>query len=168
MSRALALYQPVDPETGDAGPVRVLGDDGMVRELDVVTLAPTRDAEGNEATPLKPGSLSPDGRTAAFAQTGEVVVVGLTDGAVRRYPLTGYLEHVVWAGTGCWSGTTTPRTSWTGAQGRRGSSRSTRGRSSCPNRPGPVTCSLWAAGPGTAAWPYAGSPPPVARRSDGR
>lgn len=98
VSRALALYQPVDPETGDAGPVRVLGDDGMVRELDVVTLAPTRDAEGNEATPLKPGSLSPDGRTAAFAQTGEVVVVGLTDGAVRRYPLTGYLEHVLWAG----------------------------------------------------------------------
>ncbi|MEU8069382.1 hypothetical protein AB0B20_06475 [Micromonospora sp. NPDC049151] len=96
--RAQVLYQPVDPETGEAGPVRVLGDDGIVRELDVVTLAPTRDAGGNQAAPLKPGSLSPDGRIAAFAQTGEVVVVGLTDGAVRRYPLAGYLEHVLWAG----------------------------------------------------------------------
>ncbi len=98
VSRALALYQPVDPATGEAGTVRVLGDDGIVRELDVVTLAPTRDAGGNEATALKPGSLSPDGRTAAFAQTGEVVVVDLTDVGVRRYPLAGYLEHVVWAG----------------------------------------------------------------------
>ncbi|GAA3748129.1 hypothetical protein [Micromonospora maritima] len=98
VDRALALRQPVDPKTGEAGPVRVLGDDGLVRELDVVTLAPTRDAAGNEAEPLKPGSLSPDGRTAAFAQTGEVVVVDLTDASVRRYPLAGYLEHVVWAG----------------------------------------------------------------------
>ncbi|ATO15754.1 hypothetical protein CO540_19555 [Micromonospora sp. WMMA2032] len=98
VDRALALRQPVDPKTGEAGPVRVLGDDGLVRELDVVTLAPTRDASGNEAAPLKPGSLSPDGRTAAFAQTGEVVVVDLTDASVRRYPLAGYLEHVVWAG----------------------------------------------------------------------
>ncbi|SCG55802.1 hypothetical protein [Micromonospora humi] len=98
VDRALALRQPVDPKTGEAGPIRVLGDDGLVRELDVVTLAPTRDASGNEAVPLKPGSLSPDGRTAAFAQTGEVVVVDLTEAAVRRYPLGGYLEHVVWAG----------------------------------------------------------------------
>ncbi|MFI5834437.1 hypothetical protein ACIA5A_12255 [Micromonospora sp. NPDC051300] len=98
VDRALALRQPVDPKTGEAGPVRVLGDDGLVRELDVVTLAPTRDASGNETAPLKPGSLSPDGRTAAFAQVGEVVVVDLTRAAVRRYPLAGYLEHVVWAG----------------------------------------------------------------------
>ncbi|WBB73642.1 hypothetical protein O7602_28945 [Micromonospora sp. WMMD1128] len=33
--------------------VRVLGDDGLVRELDVVPLAPTRDADRNEAAPLK-------------------------------------------------------------------------------------------------------------------
>ncbi|SCE87625.1 hypothetical protein [Micromonospora mirobrigensis] len=98
VDRALALLQPINPETGEAGVIRILGDDGMVRKLDVVTLAPTRDASGNEAVPLKPGSLSPDGRTAAFAQTGEVVVVDLTDAAVRRYPLAGYLEHVVWAG----------------------------------------------------------------------
>lgn len=96
--RALALHQPVDPGTGVAGRIRVLGDDGVVRDLDVVTPAPTRDAEGNEAVPLKSGSLSPDGRTAAFAQTDEVIVVDLTTAAVRRHPLKGYLEQVLWAG----------------------------------------------------------------------
>ncbi|MFG1675301.1 hypothetical protein [Micromonospora sp. NPDC049282] len=98
VGRALALLQPINRDTGEAGVIRVLGDDGVVRDLDVVTLKPTRDADGNQAIPLKAGSLSPDGRTAAFAQTGEVVVVDLTDPAVRRYPLPGYLEHVVWAG----------------------------------------------------------------------
>ncbi|MER7420315.1 hypothetical protein ABT346_26620 [Micromonospora peucetia] len=96
--KALALYQPVDPETAVEGRIRVLGDDGLVRDLDVVTPARTRDAEGNEAVPLKAGSLSPDGRTAAFAQTGEVIVVDLTTAAVRRHPLKGYLEHVLWSG----------------------------------------------------------------------
>ncbi|MGN9764035.1 hypothetical protein ACTMS2_02550 [Micromonospora sp. SD12] len=96
--KALALHQPVDPETGAAGRIRVLGDDGVVRDLDVVTPAPTRDAGGNEAVPLKSGSLSPDGRTAAFAQTDEVIVVDLTTAAVRRHPLKGYLEHVLWSG----------------------------------------------------------------------
>ncbi|MFG1778812.1 hypothetical protein ACGFIG_20595 [Micromonospora sp. NPDC049048] len=96
--RALALHQPVDPQTGVAGRIRVLGDDGVVRDLDVVTPAPTRDAEGNEAVPLKSGSLSPDGRTAAFAQTDGVIVVDLTTAAVRRHPLKGYLEHVLWSG----------------------------------------------------------------------
>ncbi|MGN9775042.1 hypothetical protein ACTMS0_04585 [Micromonospora sp. H33] len=96
--QALALYQPVNPETGTESRIRVLGDDGLVRDLDVVTPARTRDAEGNEAVPLKSGSLSPDGRTAAFAQTDEVVVVDLTTAKVRRYPLKGYLEHVLWAG----------------------------------------------------------------------
>ncbi|MEV5763279.1 hypothetical protein AB0L34_01690 [Micromonospora sp. NPDC052213] len=96
--RALALHQPVDPQTGTEGRIRVLGDDGIVRDLDVVTPARTRDAEGNEAVPLKTGSLSRDGRTAAFAQTDEVVVVDLTTAAVRRFPLKGYLEHVLWSG----------------------------------------------------------------------
>ncbi|MGW4498530.1 hypothetical protein ACWENR_07925 [Micromonospora sp. NPDC004336] len=96
--QALALYQPVDRDTGAAGPIRVLGDDGLVRELDVVTPAPTRDAHGNEAVPLKTGSLAPDGRVAALAQTDEVVVVDLTTAAVRRFPLAGHLEHVLWSG----------------------------------------------------------------------
>ncbi|RLK24446.1 hypothetical protein DER29_2359 [Micromonospora sp. M71_S20] len=96
--RALALHQPIDPQTGVAGRIRVLGDDGVVRDLDAVTPAPTRDAAGNEAVPLKSGSLSPDGRTAAFAQTDEVIVVDLTTAAVRRHPLKGYLEHVLWSG----------------------------------------------------------------------
>ena len=96
--RALALYQLVDPQTGAAAPIRVLGDDGFVRELDTVIPANTRDAAGNEAVPLKTGSLSPDGRTAAFAQTDEVIVVDLTTAGVRQIPLKGYLEHVLWAG----------------------------------------------------------------------
>ncbi|WP_165947145.1 hypothetical protein [Micromonospora sp. 15K316] len=41
---------------------------------------------------------SPDGRLAAFAQTDEVIVVDLTTAQVRRYPLNGYLEHVLRAG----------------------------------------------------------------------
>ncbi|MEU1588523.1 hypothetical protein [Micromonospora sp. NPDC005710] len=95
--RALALFQPLNEEYQANGPVRVLGDDGVVRSLDVVTLAPTRDASGNEAPALKPGMLSPDGRSAAFAQTKELVMVDLTTAAVRRIPLDGYLEQVVWA-----------------------------------------------------------------------
>ncbi|MEH1164854.1 hypothetical protein V6V47_05655 [Micromonospora sp. CPCC 205539] len=96
--RALALYQPVDEENRAVGPIRVLGDDGVIRALDVVTPAPTRDEGGNQATALKPGVLSPDGRSAAFAQTNELILVDLTAPAVRRIPLDGYLELVVWAG----------------------------------------------------------------------
>ncbi|MFJ6163688.1 hypothetical protein ACIQH6_01090 [Micromonospora orduensis] len=96
--QALALFQPLDEEARAVGPVRVLGDDGVVRGLDVVTLAPTRDAGGNEAAAVKPGVLSPDGRWAAFAQTNELIMVDLTSAGVRRIPLDGYLELVVWAG----------------------------------------------------------------------
>ncbi|MEH1026157.1 hypothetical protein [Micromonospora profundi] len=97
VQRALALYQPLDDQYRADGPVRVLGDDGVVRSLDVVTLAPTRDRDGNEAPAVKPGVLSPDGRWAAFAQTNELVMVDLTKAGVRRVPLDGYLELVVWA-----------------------------------------------------------------------
>ncbi|MFG1916217.1 hypothetical protein [Micromonospora sp. NPDC048898] len=97
VQRALALFQPTDEENRADGPVRVLGNDGVVRSLDVVTLAPTRDAGYNEAPAVKPGVLSPDGRSAAFAQTEELVMVDLTTAEVRRIPLAGYLERVVWA-----------------------------------------------------------------------
>ncbi|MCX5068409.1 hypothetical protein OOJ91_21445 [Micromonospora lupini] len=97
VQRALALFQPVDEENRADGPVRILGDDGVVRSLDVVTLAPTRDADGNEATAVQPGVLSPDGRWAAFAQTNELIMIDLTTAGVRRVPLDGYLELVVWA-----------------------------------------------------------------------
>ncbi|MBQ0904373.1 hypothetical protein [Micromonospora sp. U21] len=97
VQRALALFQPVDQEHRANGPIRVLGDDGVVRSLDVVTPAPTRDEGGNEALPVKPGVLSPDGRSAAFAQTDELIMVDLTRATVRRIPLQGYLELVVWA-----------------------------------------------------------------------
>ncbi|SIN27999.1 hypothetical protein [Micromonospora cremea] len=97
VQRALALFQPLDQENHANGPVRVLGNDGVVRSLDVVTLAPTRDESGNEASAVKPGVLSPDGRSAAFAQTNELIMVDLTAATVRRIPLDGYLELVVWA-----------------------------------------------------------------------
>ncbi|MGC4865822.1 hypothetical protein ACLQ3B_10360 [Micromonospora sp. DT53] len=97
VQRALALFQPLNEENQADGPVRVLGNDGVVRSLDVVTPAPTRDASGNEAPALKPGVLSPDGRSAAFAQNKELIMVDLTTAAVRRIPLDGYLELVVWA-----------------------------------------------------------------------
>ncbi|MEU4472777.1 hypothetical protein [Micromonospora sp. NPDC023888] len=97
VQRALALFQPTDEENRADGPVRVLGNDGVVRSLDVVTLTPTRDASGNEAPAVKPGVLSPDGKSAAFAQPGELIMVDLTTAAVRRIPLFGYLEMVVWA-----------------------------------------------------------------------
>ncbi|MEK8108814.1 hypothetical protein NKG94_35840 [Micromonospora sp. M12] len=41
--------------------------------------------------------LSPDGRSAAFPQAGELVMVDLTTAAVRRIPLSGYVQLVVWA-----------------------------------------------------------------------
>ncbi|WP_433653328.1 hypothetical protein ACQP2C_15130 [Micromonospora zamorensis] len=97
VERALALFQPMDEEYRADGPIRILGDDGVVRSLDVVTPAPTRDDGGNEAAAVKPGVLSPDGRTAAFAQTNELIMVDLTTATVRRIPLDGYLELVVWA-----------------------------------------------------------------------
>ncbi|GGO06782.1 hypothetical protein [Micromonospora parathelypteridis] len=97
VERALALFQPLDEELHANGPIRVLGNDGVVRSLDVVTLAPTRDAGGNQAAAVKPGVLSPDGRSAAFAQTNELIMVDLTTAGVRRIPLDGYLELVVWA-----------------------------------------------------------------------
>ncbi|MBY8873522.1 hypothetical protein K7640_16930 [Micromonospora sp. PLK6-60] len=96
--RALALYQPVDRETWTGGEIRVLGDDGLVRSLDTVTPAATRDRGGNQAPALKPGQLSPDGRTAVFPQTDEVIVVDLTTAQVHRFPLGGYLELAVWVG----------------------------------------------------------------------
>ncbi|MEV4117443.1 hypothetical protein [Micromonospora sp. NPDC049645] len=97
VQRALALFQPLDEENRANGPIRVLGNDGVVRSLDVVTPAPTRDAGGNEAPALKPGVLSPDGRSAAFPQAKELIMVDLTTATVRRIPLDGYLELVVWA-----------------------------------------------------------------------
>ncbi|MFC5925576.1 hypothetical protein [Micromonospora vulcania] len=97
VQRALALFQPLDQELRTDGPVRVLGDDGVVRALDVVTLTPTRDEGGNQAPAVKPGVLSPDGRSAAFPQTNELILVDLTTAGVRRIPLAGFLELVVWA-----------------------------------------------------------------------
>ncbi|MEU7925975.1 hypothetical protein [Micromonospora sp. NPDC049107] len=97
VQRALALFQPLSEEGQPDGVIRILGDDGVVRSLDVVTPAPTWDESGNEATAVKPGVLSPDGRWAAFAQTNELIMVDLTTAGVRRIPLEGYLELVVWA-----------------------------------------------------------------------
>jgi hypothetical protein len=98
VASAVALYEPVDPQTAKGGPIYVLGSDGRLRLLDVVSLKPTRDAAGNEAIPLKNGSLGPHGVTAVFAQTDKVVIVDLQTAKVREIPLPGFNEFVVWQG----------------------------------------------------------------------
>lgn len=95
VQRAVALLQ----RWGDGAsvpPVVVVGADGASRVLDGVRLQPVPDGAGNIGTPLRPGSLSPDGRSAAFPQHGSVVVVDLTTAAVQRWPLPGYNGDVVW------------------------------------------------------------------------
>ncbi|HEX6871388.1 MAG TPA: hypothetical protein VF163_09855 [Micromonosporaceae bacterium] len=102
MTRALALYQPLSEQDGapPSGPIYALDVDGRLRLLDDVELSPTRDAGGNLATPLKSGSLSPDGRIAAFPQTDKLVLVNLLLPAIETIPVAGYNESVVWLGDG--------------------------------------------------------------------
>ena len=98
--RAVALVSPWDRNSGQDGKVHVIGEDGVARVLDVVALAPTRDAGGNTAAPLKVGALSPDGALAAFAQPDEVIVVDVTKAVVRRIPVPGLNEFVRWMPSG--------------------------------------------------------------------
>ncbi|MFC7583262.1 hypothetical protein ACFQYP_05300 [Nonomuraea antimicrobica] len=82
-------------EFGD-GKIYLLKSGGRV-PLDV-KLGDSVDAGGNGGTPLKPNALAPDGTMAAFPQKDEVVVVDLVIGQVRRYPVPGFNEVVLWRG----------------------------------------------------------------------
>jgi hypothetical protein len=97
MERATALVQRHAPD-GARGPqpVFALGADGAWRRVEIPNLMLTRDSDGNRADPLRPTALSPDGRSAAIAQPDALVVVDLTTAQVRRVPLPGYPEQVLW------------------------------------------------------------------------
>jgi hypothetical protein len=92
---ALALVQP-NSDDGSATPVLIIGDDGQLRILDNVTLAPPADPDGNAHQVLSPTALSPDGRHAAFPQRDQMIVVDLTTARPTTIPLAGYNEFVRW------------------------------------------------------------------------
>lgn len=97
VSRAVAVVQPRAAETATRPePLYVLDTDGSWARVDVVDLTFTRDAGGNQADPLRPTAVSPDGRRVAVAQTDELLVIDVTTAAVHRVPLPGYNEQVLW------------------------------------------------------------------------
>lgn len=89
--RADALYEPsgAKPE-----PVYVLSG-GAFHRLDVA-LQFTLDPAKNALSPLRPTSLSADGRLAAFPQPDKVVVVDLTTAQVTFVKVAGFNEQVLW------------------------------------------------------------------------
>lgn len=93
--RALALLQ-LAPGPQQTGQVFVLGDDGKLRALDVLSVAPTADTEGNPRSPFGTTALKPDGTQAAFPQRNQVVLVDLTTAKVRRLPVPGRNVRTLW------------------------------------------------------------------------
>jgi hypothetical protein len=91
--RADALFEPA-PSAEQPRPVYALFD-GVPYRLDVplrwVTLG-----ERQFSPPLRPGSLSPDGRRAAFPQPDAVVIVDLRTAVASTIPLPGLNEDVLW------------------------------------------------------------------------
>ena len=79
-------------------PVYALAEDGMWRRIDVARILPVTDRDGNPQPALDVGSLSADGRRAAFAQRDEVLIVDLASAGVRRVPVPGFNEEVLWLG----------------------------------------------------------------------
>jgi hypothetical protein len=61
-----------------------------------VDLAVTYGADGRTMIPVGAGSLSPDGKRAAFAQPDAVVLVSLTNGERTRIPVPGPNEDLSW------------------------------------------------------------------------
>jgi hypothetical protein len=98
MDRAVALYQPVNPDDDGVRPVYALSSQGTWYELDVVRITYTRDEGGNQATPLRVTSLSPNGRYAAIPQPHALVLVDLTTGKSSTVDVPGFNEHVLWRG----------------------------------------------------------------------
>lgn len=71
--------------------------DGTLVTTDV-RLRWVQDAGGNRSVPLSAGSLS--FRTVAFAQPGKIIVIELTTGSVKSYPIPSQaIERVRWAGS---------------------------------------------------------------------
>jgi hypothetical protein len=98
MDRAVALYQPVNPDDDGVRPVYALSSGGTWYELDVLHVTYIRDQGGNRATPLRVTSLSPNGKYAAIPQADTLVTVDLTTGRSSSINLPGFNEHVLWRG----------------------------------------------------------------------
>jgi hypothetical protein len=81
---------------GAGATVGVVGEDGRLRRLDGVALEPTRYPDGYGDSPVKHGSLTADGRLAAFPQPDAVVVVDLASGNARRFDVPGTNARVSW------------------------------------------------------------------------
>jgi hypothetical protein len=104
LSHASLLFAPSKNEDGPPqilaygeGLINGGSGDGKFRWVFLnVGLVDQRDAGGNRAGPLDPGSLGPMGRLAAFAQPDEVVVVNLQTGQEDRVPVPGLNEDVSW------------------------------------------------------------------------
>lgn len=78
--------------------VYLLGPDDSWRRLDV-PLEQVQDGSGYRASPFRSTSLSPDATMLALPQPSELVVVDLTDGSHRRYPVPSqYLTYANWLG----------------------------------------------------------------------
>jgi hypothetical protein len=77
-------------------PVMVTSD-GKKVIADMLELAPTHDAGGNEGWPLGPRAIGGGGKFVAFAQPGKVVLLNLYDGNTRSVPVPSQtLEWVGW------------------------------------------------------------------------
>lgn len=100
VDRAVLVAQERDWEVEGAPmlPLHVLDTAGRWFRIDVGDLTRTHDVGGNEADPLRPASLSPDGRRVAVPQPQAVVVIDLTTAKVHRVAVPGLNEQVMWWG----------------------------------------------------------------------
>jgi hypothetical protein len=78
--------------------VLLLAPDGERRSLDVTSLRPLADVDGNASAVATATTLSPDGRHLVFAQRGHVMLYTLASGEWRRIETGGSTtDHVTWA-----------------------------------------------------------------------
>jgi hypothetical protein len=94
IARADALFEPEAGESEGPAPVYAMFD-GVLYRLDVA-LDWTTDPLKRISPPLRPASLSPDGRLAAFPQQDALVVVDLRTGRPASFKIPGSNLDVVW------------------------------------------------------------------------
>jgi hypothetical protein len=93
IQRADALFE-AHPGGGVPAPVYVVVD-GTFYRLDV-PLDWARNGANSPSPPLRPNSLSPDGRRAAFPQPAGVTIVDLRTVRATHIPIAGINEDVLW------------------------------------------------------------------------
>jgi hypothetical protein len=94
IQRADALFEASPGGGATPAPVYVLFDRTIYR-LDVA-LDWRRDEPNNALPPLRPNSLSPDGRRAAFPQPDRVTIVDLRAARATHVPIDGINVDVLW------------------------------------------------------------------------